>query len=67
MRTCARWTIKYYDRAGKQCEEATGSKHRKVAERMLRKREADKDAGLPVGPEMGRITFNKAVVHVYDD
>lgn len=67
MRTCARWTIKYYDRAGRQCEEATGSKHRKAAERMLRKREADKDAGLPVGPEMGRITFNKAVEGVYDD
>jgi len=33
----------------------------------LRKRLSDKDRGLPVGPEVGRIRFKDAIQAVYDD
>jgi len=66
IKTCRTWTIRYYNHAGKQCEES-GAKTERAAQKLLRKRETDKDQGLPVGPEYGRITFRKAVDDVYDD
>ena len=67
IRTCRTWTIRYYGPDGRQLEEATGTESEREGRKLLQRREGDRAAGLPVGPEIGRLRFPDAVQAVFDD
>jgi integrase len=60
------WWIKYHQ-AGRAVRESTGTTKETLARRLLRSREGDVEHGVPVGPKMGRVTFEEAVKDILND
>ena len=62
------WWIRYR-RGGRAFDESSGSTRRKVAETILKLREADIARGLAIDPRIGRLTFEQAaqnLLHEYE-
>jgi len=49
-----------YHQHGRQVRESSGTTNPVKARRMLRDREGDVEKGVPVNPQMGRLTFDEA-------
>ena len=62
----ATWWIKYYQ-GGRAVRESTGTTKEPVARRILRTREGDVERGIPIVPQMGRITFEDAAEDLLND
>ena len=62
----ATWWIKYYQ-GGRAVRESTGTTKETVARRILRTREGDVERGIPIVPQMGRITFEDAAEDLLND
>jgi hypothetical protein len=60
------WWIKYYQ-GGRAVRESTGTDKETVARRMLRRREGDVERGIPIVPQMGKITFEDAAADLLND
>lgn len=60
------WWVRYY-RNGKRYEESSGSATKDVARDLLKKREGAHANGIPVTPQMARLTFDAAVADVMND
>src|SRR4051812_45854503 len=58
--------LKYYQH-GRAVRESTGTTKINVAKRMLRTREGDVEKGIPIVPQMGRITFEDAAQDMLND
>jgi integrase len=58
--------IKYYQ-GGRAVRESTGTTKETVARRILRSREGDVERGIPINPQMGRITFDDAAKDLLND
>jgi integrase len=58
--------IKYYQH-GRVVRESTETTNPTVARRMLRAREGDVEHGIPIDPQVGRITFDEAAKDVLND
>lgn len=65
-RRCNTYSIRYY-RNGKQLEESTRATSKKQAEAILKKREGDIQHGLPVSPDLYRVSFEDAMLAVIRD
>ena len=62
----ATWWIRYH-RDGKPHYESSGSKRKKDAIEMLRKREGKIADGLPITPKIGKVTFDEAAKDMLAD
>lgn len=60
------WWIKYYQ-GGRPVRESTGTTKETVARRLLRAREGDVEKGIPIVPQMGKITFEDAADDLLND
>jgi integrase len=60
------WWIKYYQ-GGRAVRESTGTTKETVARRILRTREGDVERGIPIVPQMGKITFDDAADDLLND
>ena len=60
------WWIRY-SRNGRRFEESAGSTKKGAAIALLRLREGDQARGVPVTPQMGRLTFDDAAAAVVND
>jgi integrase len=60
------WWIKYYQ-GGRAVRESTGTTKETVARRILRAREGDVERGIPIVPQMGKITFEDAADDLLND
>src|SRR5204862_2012241 len=60
------WWIKFYQN-GRAVRESTGTTKETVARRILRSREGDVEHGIPITPNIGRITFEDAAQDVIND
>jgi integrase len=60
------WWIKYHVN-GRAFYESSGSKSKDDAQQLLRKRMGDIDQGLPVNPQIRKLTFDEAAQYVVDD
>ena len=58
--------IKYYQ-GGRAVRESTGTTKETVARRILRSREGDVEKGIPIVPQMGKITFEDAADDLLND
>jgi integrase len=58
--------IKYYQN-GRMVRESTGTTKETVARRMLRSREGDVEKGIPIVPQMGKVTFDDAAKDLVND
>ena len=58
--------LKYYQ-GGRAIRESTGTTKETVAKRMLRAREGDVEHGIPINPQMGRVTFEDAADDLLND
>jgi len=58
--------IKYYQ-GGRAIRESTGTTKETVARRMLRTREGDVERGIPINPQLGRVTFEDAAADLLND
>lgn len=58
--------LKYYQ-GGRAVRESTGTTKETVARRMLRTREGDVEHGIPIVPQMGKITFDDAATDLLND
>lgn len=58
--------IKYYQ-GGRAVRESTGTTKETVARRILRAREGDVERGIPIVPQMGKITFDDAADDLVND
>src|SRR5215510_4631372 len=54
--------IKYYQN-GRAVRESTGTPKETVARRILRSREGDVEHGIPITPNIGRVTSTAGVPH----
>jgi len=61
------YTMRYYDRTGRQREESTRTADRDEAERLLKTREAAIANGAPITPQIGRFTFEDGVALIVAD
>ena len=60
------WWLKYYQN-GRAIRESSGTTKERVARRMLRVREGDVEHGIPVHPQLGRMTFEEGTEDVLND
>jgi hypothetical protein len=60
------WWIKYYQN-GRAVRESTGTTKETVARRILRSREGDVEHGIPITPNIGRISVEDAAQDVIND
>lgn len=60
------WWMKYYE-GGRAVRESTGTDKETVARRILRTREGDVERGIPIVPQMGKVTFEEAVTDLQND
>jgi integrase len=60
------WWIKFYAN-GRAIRESTETTKDTIARRILRSREGDAEHGLPVGPKVGKITFEEAAADIVND
>jgi integrase len=58
--------MKYYQ-SGRAVRESTGCTKETVARRILRSREGDVEKGIPIVPQMGKITFDDAADDLLND
>ena len=61
------YTMRYYDRTGRQREESTHTADRDEAERLLKQRESDIANGAPITPQIGKFTFEEGVALIVAD
>ena len=66
VRELPTWWLKYYQ-GGRAIRESTGTDKETVARRMLRSREGDVERGIPIVPQMGKVTFDDAATDLLND
>src|SRR5262245_40039594 len=66
VRVLPTWWMKYYE-GGRAVRESTGTDKETVARRILRTREGDVERGIPIVPQMGKVTFEDAVSDLQND
>lgn len=60
------WHVRY-SRGGRQFEESSGSERKADAQRLLKLKEGDIAKGIPVTPQMNRVTFEDAATMLVND
>jgi integrase len=60
------WWVKYHQN-GRAVRESTGTDKKTVARRILRSREGSIEHGIPITPNVGRVTFEDAAQDVVND
>ena len=56
-----------YSQHGREIRESTGTTNLAEARRMLRNREGEVARGVPITPDVGKITFDEAVEDLFND